>query len=141
MKKAFTVSTRRTGHLRRVRVVVYDTADEMRAAARKYHSADDGYMNAIGLSQPQFSFIYDEDGAEKRGQAAGVVRLVREEMGAAVLAHEMTHMALAIYREDSGKASLRNMKNEETLCHIVSDLVRSANHQFWKAGIYQQVEG
>lgn len=108
----------------------------MRAAARRYRDADDGFINAIGFSQPRFSFIYDEDGAEVRGQAAGVIRLVRDEMGAAVLAHEMTHMALAIYREDSGKASLRNMKNEETLCHIVSDLVRSANRQFWKAGIY-----
>lgn len=137
MNRAFTVRTKRTGHLRRVRIVVYDTADEMRAAGRRYRNATDGFINAIGLSQPRFHGTIDETGAEHPYPSAGVVRLVRGEMGAAVLAHEMTHMALAIYREDSGKASLRNMKNEETLCHIVSDLVRSANRQFWKAGIYE----
>ena len=63
------------------------------------------------------------------------MRLVKGQ-GAAILAHEMTHMALAIFREDMGRASLRNMKNEETLCHLVSDLVRSANRKMWKLGVY-----
>ena len=138
MNRAFTVSTRQTGHPRRVRVVVYDTADEMRAAAQKYRNAADGFINAIGVSQPRFrGIIAGTELGMRAYPGCGVVRLVRGEMGAAVLAHEMTHMALAIYREDSGRASLRNMKNEEMLCHIVSDLVRSANRQFWKAGIYQ----
>lgn len=109
----------------------------MRQAARRYRGADDGYLNAIGLSQPRSQYSFAADGSEVAYPGAGVVRLVRGEMGAAVLSHEMVHMALAIYREDSGKASLRNMKNEEMLCHIVSDLVRSANRQFWKAGVYE----
>jgi hypothetical protein len=28
------------------------------------------------------------------------------------------------------------MKNEETLAHIVSDLVRGANSKLWKLGVY-----
>ena len=135
--RAFTVSTSRTGRLRRVRVVVYDTRAEMHQAARRYRFSSDGFINALALTQPRSLYSFAADGSEITYPGAGVVRLVRGEMGAAVLAHEMTHMALAIYREDSGKASLRNMKNEEMLCHIVSDLVQSANRQFWKAGIYE----
>ena len=137
MKRAFTVSTSQTGRLRRVRVVVYDTADEMRQAARRYRrGADDGYINAIGLSQPRSQYSFAADGSEVAYPGAGVVRLVKDEMGAAVLSHEMVHMALAIYREDFGETALDSMENEEVLCHIVSDLVRSANRQFWEAGIY-----
>ena len=135
--RAFTVSTKRTGRVRRVRVVVYDTRAEMHTAARRYRFSSDGFINALALTQPRSLFSFAADGSEVAYPGAGVVRLVRGQMWADVVSHEMVHMALAIYREDSGRASLRNMKNEETLCHIVSDLVKSANRQFWKAGIYE----
>jgi hypothetical protein len=71
-------------------------------------------------------------------------------LGAAVVAHECFHMALAIYREDftfpwnpnadriddEAMRSLAVMDNEEVLCHIASDLVRAANHKLWKLGVY-----
>lgn len=132
----FRVATQQTGHLRTVSVVVYDTVEEMRSAAARYRGESPAeFENAQALSQPRHTFVIADDGSETRGASCGIVRLVRGQ-GAAILAHEMVHMGLAIYRADMGRASLRNMKNEETLAHIVSDLVRGANSKLWKLGVY-----
>jgi hypothetical protein len=134
--QTFYVSTERTGYDRRVRLVVYDTVKELQVAAHRYNPSTDGFANALAVSQPRVHFTIAEDGSEKRTSNCGTIRFVKGQMGAAIVSHEMVHMALAIYREDFGKASLRNMKNEETLCHIVSDLADQATNKFWKAGLY-----
>lgn len=136
MSRAFTVETSRTGHKRRVRVLVYDTIEEMQKAASRYCPEHDNFENALACSQPCFSRFVHEDGRETDSWSAGCVRFVKGEMGATVLSHEMVHMGLAIYRNDFPRAPLGNMKNEEVLCHIVSDLVRSATSKFWDAGYY-----
>lgn len=115
---------------------VYDSVEDMRIAAARYRGEPASeFENAQALSQPRRMYQIAEDGTETKLPGAGVVRLVRGQ-GAGVLSHEMVHMGLAIYREDMGRASLRNMKNEETLCHIVSDLVIAANRKLWKTGVY-----
>ena len=117
-------------------MVVYDTVEDLQRAASHYRGESSAeFENAQAISQPRIHFRIDEDGTEIKGTSAGVVRLCRGQ-GASILSHEMVHMALAIYREDMGKASLRNMKNEETLAHIVSDLVRAANRKMWALGVY-----
>jgi hypothetical protein len=132
----FTITTRQTGHRRIVTVVVYDAVADLRRAARNYRAEDQAaFEDAQACSQPRYMVTIGADGSETRSDHAGIVRLVRGQ-GAAILAHEMVHMGLAIYRSDMGRASLRNMKNEETLAHIVSDLVRGANSKLWKLGVY-----
>ena len=132
----FTITTRQTGHHRIVAVVVYDSVEELRAAGARYRGEPPAeFKDVQALSQPRYAVTVAADGSEKRGAACGVVRLVRGQ-GAAILAHEMVHMGLAIFRADMGRASLLNMKNEETLAHIVSDLVRAANRKLWKLGVY-----
>lgn len=140
----FYVETSRTGRKRRVRVVVYDTVKEMQTAGRRCRpDVKDGFKDALALSQPRFSFRIDAEGKETHSPHAGMVRLVKGEMGAAVVSHEMVHMGLAIYRNDwhrsdwnEGLGDLDTMANEEVLCHIVGDLVRSATSKFWAAGYY-----
>lgn len=87
------------------------------------------------MSQPRYNIKVESNGHESKSNWAGVVRLCRGQ-DAAILAHEMVHMGLAIYRGDMGRAPLGNMKNEETLAHIVSDLVREANRKLWEKGVY-----
>jgi hypothetical protein len=138
MATRFRIATRQTGRRREVQVVVYDELKDLQKAAMRYPFESEGsFEKALAVSQPRQTVIVDGEGGERRCDGAGIVRFWREQMGAAILAHEMTHMALAIYREDFGsRRSLSNMKNEETLCHIVSDLVRSANRKLWELGIY-----
>ena len=133
----FKVSTSQTGRRRDVEVVVYDCVENLQRAAARYRGEDEGeFRNAQAISQPRFGERISADGeVEHSFRGCGIVRLVRGQ-GAAILAHEMVHMALAIYREDMGRASLRDMKNEEVLCHIVSDLVRATNRKMWKIGAY-----
>lgn len=136
MALRFRVSTRQTGQLRTVAVVVYETVADLQAAAANYRGeAPAEFENAQALSQPRYMVTVAADGSETRGASSGIVRLVRGQ-GAAVLSHEMVHMGLAIYRNDMGRASLRNMKNEETFAHIVSDLVGGANRRMWALGVY-----
>ena len=117
--------------------MVYDELADLQRAAEAYpHVYEGSFENALGCSQPRFCFYVNPDGTERWYRGTGIVRLWKGSMGAAVLAHEMMHMALAIYRADMGRASLRNMKNEETLCHIASDLIRGANSKLWKLGVY-----
>lgn len=133
----FRVSTTQTGRRRDVSFVIYDDVAELRRAAARFRHFNEGsFENALGVSQPRWTVRVADDGSEETVRGSGIIRLWKEQMGAAVLAHECAHMALAIYREDFGKASLRNMKNEEVLCHIVSDLVRGANRKLWKLGVY-----
>ena len=130
----FRVSTSRTGRRRDVGVLVYDSVEELQRAATRYRG-EGSFERVQAVSQPRFGERVSPQGTLHPFRGCGVVRLVKGQ-GAAILAHEMTHMALAIFREDMGRASLRNMKNEETLCHLVSDLVRSANRKMWKLGVY-----
>ena len=138
MAVRFRVSTSQTGRRRDVQVVVYDRLEDLQEAASKYNGENMGtFRNALAVSHPRRTWYVHEDGTETQYRNAGVVRFWRENMGAAVVAHEMTHMGLAIYRDDMKRAPLGNMKNEETLCHIVSDLVRAANWKFWQLGVYK----
>ena len=135
MNMRFRVSTRQTGRRRDVQVVVYDELADLQRAAFNYGTGA-LFGDALAVSQPRETLRVGADGTETLFRGAGTIRLWRGDMGAAILAHEMTHMALAIYRQDMKRAPLGNMKNEETLCHIVSDLVRAANRKLWKLGVY-----
>ena len=138
MVKRLRVSTSRTGHRRTVQVIVYDSVQEMQRAATKYVEAPPGmFDNALGVSQPREHMLITEDGSVTSTSAAGTVRFVKGHMGAGIVAHEMVHMGLAIYRRDSRRAPLGNMKNEEQLCHLVSDLTSRAVNAFWRAGLYE----
>jgi hypothetical protein len=136
MNVSFRVSTRRTGQLATVRVVIYDNVEDLRAAAACYRGEPRaGFEDTQAVSQPRGTVMIEEDGTEWRKPACGVVRICREQ-GAGVLTHEMLHMGLAIYRWDMADAPLDEMKNEEVLAHLVSDLVTAANRKLWSLGVY-----
>lgn len=137
--KRFWVSTSHTGYKRTVQIIVYDELDEMQEAAKRYiHASEGAFSYALAVSQPRESYPVYEDGSYgEPSTSAGVIRFVKGYMGAGVVAHEMVHMALAIYRRDRKRAPLGNMKNEETLCHIVSDLTARAVNKFYAAGLYE----
>jgi hypothetical protein len=150
MTERFRVSTTRSGRRRDVQFVVYDDVADLQRAGARYRDDADGFLGALGISQPRSHATVLNDGSLKLHRAAGVIRLWKGDMGAAVLAHECFHMALAIYREDftfpwnpladriddEAMRSLAVMDNEEVLCHIASDLVRAANRKLWKLGVY-----
>ena len=149
MTERFRVSTTRSGRRRNVQIVVYDDVAELRRAASHYRGEPEGeFANACGISQPRCGAEVTDDGVT-RFPGAGTIRLWKGQMGAAVVAHECFHMALSIYREDfdyqdiryarddePAHLSLADMANEEVLCHIASDLVRSVNHKLWNLGVY-----
>jgi len=112
--KVFHVSTRHhpmwNGPKRYVRVYLYDTVEELRDAARRFHyfAPDSDTDKATGLFTPAYQhFKYAKDGSEidlTDKHYAGMMRLCVPHLTYEVVAHECVHAACAIYRMDITKS-------------------------------------
>lgn len=133
MTRSFTIAT--TGRVPPRRwwwVRVYDTPDQLRAAA---HRSVPGYGRAhwsdtLGCCQPVPQRIrIHRDGTEQPVEPAngyaGTIRLAATHLTPEVLAHETLHAAAAVYRMNVHHAvSLGNgcRRNEERLAYIHGEL-------------------
>lgn len=104
-------------------VLLYDNIDLLRVDAKK----EDGepFLDTLGVSHHYERIIY-EDGVEIGIlDNIGKIRLCTDYLGATVVAHEVLHSALWIYRLENNKTcdlgSECNDK-EEKLCHIYGQL-------------------
>ena len=78
--RTITVSARIAGDREAVRVIVYDTRDEMIAAAQRYNG-DTFEPDIIGVTQARVD--------ERRRTVGVIIRLWRECLGTRVVSHEM----------------------------------------------------
>ncbi len=132
--RLITVSSRATGERRFVRVYVYDTVDELRAAGRRFNGGD--FEDAVGLCQ------LNRDGRRSHALATTViVRLCREHLGTRVVVHEMNHAAAAVYgsnlRGNELAVELLTHHNE-TLAHLQSDFTGSLVDRLYALGYYEK---
>jgi hypothetical protein len=140
-----TVSTRVTGCKRTVRVLVYDSLDELRTDADRHRRTVEGrdepgyFGEALAVAHSFETFRYADDGSEVRGTAAGMIRYWRGRLGTSVVVHEVVHIASGIYRQDwqpGYGAAHEDMENEEVLCHLVGDLTRRIVDRLHARGFY-----
>lgn len=129
----FQISTRRSGEYRTVRVCVYDNLGQLRnhaeAWGRKYSDAPLGYFDeALGVA-------HRRNGTKRT--SAGIIRLWRGALGAGLIAHEVTHLALGIYQHDCNK-SLHKIENEEILCYLIGELNAKLCAALWKRKFYEK---
>ncbi len=115
-------------------VRVYDTAAELRAAARAHDPGMDLDPEAYGVCHHARWVNDDATGYRygKRGYA-GVVRFTREKLSDEIIVHELTHAALAVYRmnvaedvhigEDVGH-------EEEALAYLAGELFAWFAHRW-----------
>lgn len=115
-----------TGH--KVRVYVYDTAEEMRQAGQRFNGNNqDG---AIGITQTY---------ARNNRTSLVIVRLCREHLGTRVVMHEIHHAATAIY----GAALGNRISSEahfnhynEPAAHLFSELAGKLVDRLYALGYY-----
>lgn len=122
------VSSRATGTRRHVRVYVYDTVQEMRAAGEAFNGNNND--DAWGLTQ-----AYMREGRI----TLTVIRLCTESLGAPVVAHECHHAAEAIYGSTlapQARARTHLSHHNEVFAHLFSDLYGNLNLQLWRHGYY-----
>lgn len=133
------ISSRATGDRRFVRVYVYDTVEEMRAAAQRFSPNADGFANAGGVTQSYQIHTINADGTSRLKQTLLIIRLVRDRLGTAPVCHEVNHAATAIYGStlDPDVLAVDVLDNaNETLAYLQSDLTRNLVDRLYALGYY-----
>lgn len=131
------VSSRATGERRSVRVCVYDTVEEMRAAATRFNGRD--CSDAGGVTQQTSLIRTDTDGRRRVIDIRIIVRLCRKYLGTTVVVHEMNHAAVAIYGASlTGKELAVDVLDNanETLAYLQSDLTGALIRRLYHLGYY-----
>jgi hypothetical protein len=124
------VSSRALGERVFVRVLVYDTLEEMRAAAWRYNGND--VSEAAAVTQA----LVDQDG--RAGMVT--VRLARDRLGCTVVAHEMHHAATALYGAHVGDrvSRLAHLNHfNEPFAYLFSDLYGALVRRLYALGYYE----
>lgn len=131
----FTVSSRATGTRRSVVVWVYDTREEMLAAANAFRpgsaDADTGAIchGLEGVAPPP-----------EHRRVLAIVRLHRGQLSAETISHEMTHAAAQIYcfdlvrRYSSALAHIH--AGNEPLAYLVGELTGRTYENLHRLGYY-----
>jgi len=129
------------GPRRYFHIFIHDDLDDMRAAAKRYSgcSVDD----ALAVCQPApLRIRYDNDGEPvdvSDQHWGGIVRLVAGHITTEIVAHELTHAALVVYRMDiNPDVRLGNgcRLREEHLAYITGDLIGAASTVLHDAGVW-----
>lgn len=103
------------GEREEVHVHIYDTLDDMVAAAHAFNGGDDS--GALAVTQ-----VYVD---ENRRTSFVVVRLVQGHLTPEIVAHEMHHAATALYGAHVGDRISRRAHlhhANEPMAHLFSDL-------------------
>lgn len=128
--RTITVSARIAGDREAVRVIVYDTRDEMIAAAQRYNG-DTFEPDIIGVTQARVD--------ERRRTVGVIIRLWRERLGTRVVSHEMHHAVTALYGAHvpdrlSRRAHLNHYN--EPFAYLYSDLLARLVDRLHALGYY-----
>lgn len=141
MTRCIRVSSTATGERRHVRVYVYDTIEQMRAAATRFNGND--FAGAAAVTQSYRRVRYDIDGRRIARASTIIVRLCRERLGTTVVVHEMNHAAVAIYGSslNGNELAIDVLDNaNETLAYLQSDLTGSLIRRLYALGYYDGSE-
>lgn len=119
----FSVSSTATGDRRSALVHIYDTAEEMRAAARAFDGSLT-FTESLGVTHGFAGWAP----ADEHRRHLTLVRLCRPHLDTHIIAHEMVHAASSIYLfQQVGEGDLAEDHihvGNEIHAHLVSDLFR-----------------
>lgn len=129
MPRLIRVSSRALGDRVWVRVYVYDSLEEMRAAATAFNGTEND--TAVGVTQAYFD--------EHDTSCLPIVRLARPRLGTTVVSHEMHHASAALYGVTVGKSARARphlTHHNEPFAHLFSDLFGSLVKALYRHGYY-----
>lgn len=128
------VSSVATGHRRSVVVFVYDTREEMVAAANAYSP---GSGDGAGAVCHSLSGIFP---APAHRRVLAIVRFSREDLSAEIVSHEMTHAACTLYLYDKlgrySRAISHIHGSNEPLAYLVGELTGRTYRNLHRLGYY-----
>lgn len=132
------VSSRALGKRKAVRVYIYDTVEELREAASRFAPGVD-FSEAAGTAQSYQRIRIEANGTETTIAAPYIIRLWRERLAAAVVTHELVHIAQQIYGDTLAADTLADEvmhASNEPFAYLVSDLVDRLVDRLYDLGYY-----
>lgn len=132
------VSSRALGQRQFIRVYIYDTIEELRAAGERF-SPGENYSDAYGLHQSYRRERY-EDGTWSIKSNPYIIRLWRELIGSNHVTHEVVHAAQAIYGDTlNGDEQVTEIMHggNEPFAYLVSDLCSRLVNRMYALGFYE----
>lgn len=140
----FQVSTKHAGDRQRIKVMVYDTVEQLRRACRKRDGfygvvqATDGWYDQMVATTNSIEAYDYADGQESNVRQHITIRFARDRLKhygpTEIIVHESTHAAIRIYRTAVNKP-LDEIENEETLCYLVGDISRKVVNKLYEKGV------
>lgn len=136
MNRTIRVSSHALGFKATVTVKVYDTREQMIAAAERFSGAD--LSGSVAVTQG--STRYFEDGTER---FLPIIRLHAARLGTEVLSHEMHHATCAIYAatlpEGTDARSILDHTNEP-FAYLHGQLLRRLVEALYRHGYYSKTK-
>ena len=132
------------GPRRYFHVFIHDDADQMRQAGERYNGGAPLGDDCLACCQPApVRAIVNDDGEivdhNEPAHFGGVIRFVTGHVTTEIVAHELTHAALVVYRMDiNPDVRLGNgcRLREEHLAYITGDLIGAASTVLHDAGVW-----
>lgn len=150
----FQVSTRHTGQLRRIKVMVYDTVEQLKRACRKR----DGFFGVVqetnwyeqmaattnGISLVRVGA--DASDPDEPSVPYVTMRLSRDKLHdypTEIITHESTHAALYLFKHDvphdvaghEDEIILPDLDHEEQLCYLVGEISRKVVNKLYEKAV------
>jgi hypothetical protein len=130
------------GPRRWFRLFVHPTKEDLQRAAARYDPGPGDWAGTLGCCHPaHYRYQVDAKGDVvdvSDRHWGGVVRVTRD-VSTEVLAHEVTHAALVVYRRDvcrDVRLGDECRQREETFAYINGDLLSTAARALYEAGIW-----
>jgi len=130
------------GPRRYFHIFIHDDADEMRTAAEQYNGWPVDDAEAVCQPAPVRAIVNadgDITGRDNQAYFGGIIRFVKGNVTTEIVAHELTHAALVVYRMDiNPDVRLGNgcRLREEHLAYITGDLIGAASTVLHDAGVW-----
>lgn len=136
----FTLSTRASGRLRTVQVIVYKDVARLRKAASQWRPKPEShYDRAEGVTHCIERRRYEPSGNVILHPSAGIIRLWEGRLTPEVVTHEATHMACGIYRQDCNSCLPEGIEEEEVLAYLVGDVSKGIVNGLYRHGLWAMV--
>lgn len=128
----FQVSTKWFENICKLKVLVYSSVEEMRAASLKWNG--ESLDHAYGITNKHTRMFGEK--LEKTEHLA-IIRLSKTHINAGLVVHEVTHAAAFFFTAEGNKLVEDDIEAEELLCYIVGDLFSKVNRKLHDYGVWK----
>lgn len=141
----FTIAASSHGRKRSFKVYVYPSLEAMYKATDRWNKVRGDKPvkhNYHAITHSYNKIDIDKHGNEINYPNVGIIRLCKGYLSSYIIAHEITHATLNIYKLDCVEETdnvLDHIKpSNETFCHILSELEHNIVSKLHRTGIYDE---